>query len=140
MLPAQAIASPGSRTLSMLGRTHGLFDQNRDPFALSRIPFELNEHTLRPPGVERALAVLASLAPPHARWFGEQLLSFSDDTGVWIVSYSALVATPSRNPTVPPLTRRTDRFYAVHGVGGLPSGLHRIDDGGPRRLLQRRAG
>ena len=68
------------------------------------------------------------------------MLSFSDNTGVWIVTYSALIATPSRNPTVPPLTRRTDRFYAVHGVGGLPSGLHRIENGGSQRLLQRSAG
>jgi hypothetical protein len=123
----------------MLGRSHGLFDRSRDPFALSRIPFEINAQTLRPPGVERALAVLASLAPPHARWLAEQLLAFDDAAGVWMVSYTALVATPSRNPTDPPLTQRTDRFHAIHGVGGLPSGLHRIDDGGSRRLLHRRA-
>lgn len=138
MIPAAAITTPSRRSLEMLAGPRGLFDQDHEPFALRRAPFRIDATTLIPPGVDEALAVLASLAPAGTNWLASQLLDLGEGRGVWRVLGRYTVATTSRRLADPPLfDRTTEVWYATYGLPRLPDGLHSIVSGG-RRLLEPR--
>lgn len=140
MIPARAITRPESRTLQMLSGRHGLFNQEHEPFALSRTPFRITAETLTGDGVDEALAVLASLAPAGTNWLASKLIELGEDNGVWKVQGRWWDATTSRRLSAPPLVERTTEvFYATMGLPRMPDGMHRISEGRGRGLLQRGA-
>lgn len=134
MIPAGAISMPSSRALHVLPGVRGLFDGDEDPFAASRAPFRITAETLKPPGIDEALAVLAGLAPAGAVWLAWPLLRFGPIEGVWRVNASYTMVSPSRRVVDDPLYRTTTpSWYAVYGLPRLPDGMHRIEEG--RRTL-----
>lgn len=78
MIPARAITRPESRTQQMLSRRHGLFNQDHEPFALSRTPFRITAETLTGDGVDEALAVLAALGPAGTNWLASKPIDLGD--------------------------------------------------------------
>jgi hypothetical protein len=130
MIPAGAISIPPSRALHMLAGPHGLFDSEEDPFAATRAPFRITASTLKPPGIDEALAVLAGLAPVGAIWLAWPLLRFGETSGVWRVNASFTTLSPSRRVFDDPLYRTTTpSWYAVSGLPRLPDGMYVIDSG-----------
>lgn len=137
MIPAQAIAQPGSRTLHMLSSVHGLFEHLRNPYMRGRTPFRINASTLIAPGVDEALAVLASLGPAATNWLATLAVDYGDNRGVWRVSGRYIEATPSRRLDADPLVDRTTPvWYATFGLSRIANGMHLITPG-RRTLLHR---
>ncbi len=137
-IPARAITRPESRTLEMLSREYGLFNQLQEPFALRRLPFRLDENSMTGPGVEEAMEVLAALAPASTNWLASKLLDVGGGRGVWRVSGRWIEATTSRRLDAEPLVdRSTPVWYATIGLPRLPDGMHSITTGGRRTLLRR---
>lgn len=135
MIPARAISNPGTRSLEMLRGLHGLFDQEVDPFALGRVPIRITTATLLAPGVDEALAVLATLAPTGTNWLAYPLLDLGEGRGVWRVSGRWIdVAPTSRWDGDPVFERSTETWYATFGHARLMDGMHRIVTGA-RTLL-----
>ena len=122
----------------MLPRLHGLFDHLRNPYALVRAPFRINASTLVAPGVDEALAVLASLGPEATNWLATLAVDYGDNRGVWRVTGRYVDTTPSRRLDADPLVDRTTPvWYATFGLSRLANGMHLITPGGRRTLLHR---
>jgi hypothetical protein len=129
MIPAAAITQPGARALAVLEGRFGLFDIARNPYVPERAPFRITPESLigTSPERDRAMAVLRSLAP-GVQWFARPL----ETTGLWLIWYDRVVATPSRDPSQPPLqaVSSPERWLASFrhaGTPRVPTGLHRIE-------------
>jgi hypothetical protein len=135
MIPARAISVPSLRTLEMLRGPNGLFDRDIEPFSMRHAPFRITAATLLAPGVDEALAVLASLAPASTNWLAYPLLDLGDGRGVWRVSGRWIDVAPStRWDGDPVFERSTETWYATFGLPRMPDGMHRII-AGARTLL-----
>ncbi|MEM6993476.1 MAG: hypothetical protein AAF721_23380 [Myxococcota bacterium] len=136
-IPARAITRPSLRSLQLFDGPNGLFNQRIEPFALRRAVFRITAETLTGDGVEEALDVLASLAPPGTNWLGSEVLQLGGQRGVWRVSGRYIEATRSRRLSAPPLIDRTTPvWYATYGLPRVPDGMHLFTTG-TRQLLQR---
>lgn len=137
MIPAAAITRPSPRALEMIEGPRGLFDEDQDPYAAWRAPFRITAATLKPPGIEAALAVLATLAPADAIWLGWPLVDLGDARGMWRINASYTMLSPSRRVVDDPLfTTTTPSWFASYGWPRLPDGMVMIESG-RRALLMR---